>query len=100
MANLGWIVRGRGRKDILRTLKSQDGRIGLHLGLPALVVVNSDSYGWGVADVGVHDGDGVVGMLTSLVFHRWRWVGKWSDFGNDSRDSGSLIGSPSGEETV
>ena len=52
-----------------------------------------------LADVGVHDGDGVVGMLTSLVFHRWRWVGKWSDFGNDSRDSGSLIGSPSGEET-
>ena len=41
MANLGWIVRGRGRKDILKTLKSQDrtGRIGLHLGLPALVVV-------------------------------------------------------------
>ena len=47
MANLGWIVRGQGRKDILKTLKSQDrtGRIGLHLGLPALVVVNSDSYG-------------------------------------------------------
>ena len=39
-------------------------------------------------------------LLTSLVFHRWRWVGKWSDFGNDSRDSGSLIGSPSKEETV
>ena len=39
MANLGWIVRGRGRKGILKTLKSQDGRIGLHLGLPALVVV-------------------------------------------------------------
>ena len=46
MASLGWIVRGQGRKDILRTIKSQDGRIGLHLGLPALlVVVNSDSYG-------------------------------------------------------
>ena len=39
MANLGWIVRGQGRKDILKTLKSHDGRIGLHLGLPALVVV-------------------------------------------------------------
>ena len=25
-------------------------------------------------------------------------MGKWSDFGSDSRDSGSLIGSPSGEE--
>ena len=36
--------------------------------------------------------------VTSFVFQRWRWVGKWSDFGSDSRDSGSLIGSPSGEE--
>ena len=28
-----------------KTLKSQDGRIGLHLGLAALVVVDGDSYG-------------------------------------------------------
>ena len=34
-------------------------------------------------------------IFTSLVFHRCRWVGKWSDFGRDSRLSGSLIGSPS-----
>ena len=39
MANLGWLVRWWDRKDILKTLKSQDGRIGLHLGLAALVVV-------------------------------------------------------------
>ena len=65
-----------------------------------VVMVDGGSYGCGVADVGVHEVDGVIAMLTSLVFHRWRWVGKWSDFGNDSRDSGSLIGSPSGEETV
>ena len=48
MANLGWIVRSRDRKDILKTLKSQDGRIGLHLGLAAFVVVamvDGDSYG-------------------------------------------------------
>ena len=40
------------------------------------------------------------GGVTSLVFHRWRCVGKWSDFGSDSRDSGSLIGSPSGDDKV
>ena len=27
-------------------------------------------------------------------------MGKWSDFGSDSRDSGSLIGSPSGGKKV
>ena len=39
-------------------------------------------------------------VFTSLVFQRWRCVGKWSDFGSDSRDSGSLIGSPSGDKKV
>ena len=39
-------------------------------------------------------------VFTSLVFQRWRCVGKWSDFGSDSRDSGSLMGSPSGEEKI
>lgn len=34
-------------------------------------------------------------ILASLVFQRWRWLGKWSDLGRDSRLSGSLIGSPS-----
>ena len=33
--------------------------------------------------------------LTSFVFHRCLWEGKWSDLGSDSSDSGSLIGSPS-----
>ena len=33
--------------------------------------------------------------LTSFVFQRCRWDGKWSDLGRDSRLSGSLIGSPS-----
>ena len=34
-------------------------------------------------------------LITSFVFHRWRWVGKWSDFGSDSKLSGNFIGSPS-----
>lgn len=34
-------------------------------------------------------------LLTSLVFHRCRWVGKWSARGKLSKLSGSLIGSPS-----
>ena len=34
-------------------------------------------------------------IFTSFVFQRCLCVGKWSDFGRDSRLSGSLIGSPS-----
>ena len=34
-------------------------------------------------------------IITSFVFHRCLWLGKWSDFGNDSRLSGNLSGSPS-----
>ena len=37
----------------------------------------------------------LVPTLTSLVFQRCLWLGKWSDLGSDSRLSGSLIGSPS-----
>ena len=37
-------------------------------------------------------------FLTSFVFHRCLWLGKWSDLGSDSRLSGSLSGSPSGKE--
>ena len=40
MADLGWSVIWRDRKDILKICKGQqDGRIGLHLGLAAFVVV-------------------------------------------------------------